>query len=123
MNDLIALGNAVVKLMDHSVSSPAIRHQLGISEYKMHKAMHAVGRYKQAKPKPTHTRKGKPVSTWPELRAKLLSDGRKALAMIEAGHKPRDALMVIGGSRARLYRAMELARQTDGQTPADPLLL
>ena len=69
------------------------------------------------------TRTGRPVSTWPELRAQLLQDGRKALALIEAGHKPRDALMVIGGSRARLYRAMELARQTDGQTPADPLLL
>ena len=69
------------------------------------------------------TRTGRPVSTWPELRARLLQDGRKALALIEAGHKPRDALMVIGGSRARLYRAMEIARQTDGQTPADPLLL
>jgi hypothetical protein len=50
-------------------------------------------------------------------RARLLSDGRKALAMLADGHKPRHVMMVIPGGRARLYRAMALARESDAQDP------
>lgn len=53
-------------------------------------------------------------------RAKLLQDGRKALELQTKGIGPSDALMAIGGSRARLYRAIDYARQTDKTT--DPLL-
>ncbi len=48
-------------------------------------------------------------------RTRLLQDGHKANAMIKAGRSMSDVRMVIAGSRARLYRAMALAR--------DPLLL
>jgi hypothetical protein len=45
----------------------------------------------------------------------------KAHQLIDSGLKPADALMVIGGSRARLYRAMKLIElETDKR---DPLLL
>jgi len=51
--------------------------------------------------------------------AQLVADGRKALELIQV--RPiADILLVIGGSRARLYRAMEAARQEDN--PRDPLL-
>jgi hypothetical protein len=55
-------------------------------------------------------------------RARLLSDGRKALAMLADGHKPRHVMMVIPGGRARLYRAMALAREFDADNAADPLM-
>lgn len=55
-------------------------------------------------------------------RSQLLSDGRKAIAMIEHGATITDVLMVVSGSRARLYRAM--ARVDDGYVGNhDPLLL
>jgi len=54
-------------------------------------------------------------------RAKLHQDGRKAIAMIDSGLKPSDALMIVGGSRARLYRAMALIDE-DYVAPPDPLL-
>ena len=51
----------------------------------------------------------------------LRHDGMKAHQLIDSGLKPADALMVIGGSRARLYRAMKLIElETDKR---DPLLL
>lgn len=46
-------------------------------------------------------------------RARLLADGRKALALLGAGRTIVDCLMVIDGSRARLYRALHAA--SDGQ--------
>ena len=62
-------------------------------------------------------------------RDKLLADGRKALEMVKSGRSMLDVLMVIGGSRTRLYRAMELAELEDSSqavqnnTQGDPLLL
>lgn len=55
-------------------------------------------------------------------RAKLLADGRLARSM---SHRPiADILLLTGLSRARLYRAMALAREADaGQQSIDPLLL
>lgn len=35
------------------------------------------------------------------------ADGRKAVQFLDDGHSMADALMAIGGSRARLYRAVE----------------
>ncbi len=63
-------------------------------------------------------------------RARLLADGHKALALLNAGRSISDCMLVIDGSRARLYRAM-MAAASDGQyagnAPAtracDPLLL
>lgn len=50
-------------------------------------------------------------------RAQLLADGRKALELVKT--RPiADVLLVVGGSRARLYRAMAAA--TDFSR--DPLL-
>lgn len=56
--------------------------------------------------------------------AKLLADGRKALAMRAAGRSPSDMLMVMGCSRARLYRAMHRALKEDSKPTRkrDPLL-
>lgn len=54
-------------------------------------------------------------------RARLLADGRKALTMIEA-HPIADVLLIVGGSRARLYRAMAAA-QSASAPAVDPLLL
>jgi hypothetical protein len=54
------------------------------------------------------------------IRAQLIADGRKALELIAAGRNIAELLMVIGGSRARLYRAMNAAIGQDGillQTP------
>lgn len=48
---------------------------------------------------------------------KLVTDGRHALDLIAQGFKPRDALELIGGSRARMYRAMNAALAL-----AEPLL-
>lgn len=62
-------------------------------------------------------------------RDKLLADGRKALEMVKSGRSMLDVLMVIGGSRTRLYRATELAALEDSSqavqnnTQGDPLLL
>jgi hypothetical protein len=51
-------------------------------------------------------------------RAQLIADGRKALELVRT--KPiADVLMVVGGSRARLYRAMYAASEAQSQ---DPLL-
>ena len=51
-------------------------------------------------------------------RAQLIADGRKALELIQA--RPiADVLLVVGGSRARLYRAMEAARLADELERAD----
>jgi len=50
-------------------------------------------------------------------RAQLLIDGRKALELVKT--RPiADILLLVGGSRARLYRAMRAANQVH-----DPLLL
>lgn len=50
-------------------------------------------------------------------RAQLLADGRKALELVRT--RPiADVLMIVGGSRARLYRAMALAATVS----PDPLL-
>jgi hypothetical protein len=46
-------------------------------------------------------------------RALLIADGRKALALRRRGLAPPDVLLVIGGSRARLYKAMDAAEQQD----------
>jgi hypothetical protein len=53
-------------------------------------------------------------------RAQLVADGRKALELVRT--RPiADVLLIIGGSRARLYRAMKLIEpETDKR---DPLLL
>jgi len=48
-------------------------------------------------------------------RTRLLQDGRHALALLKAGRSIPEVMLVIPGSRARLYRAMNTAR--------DPLLL
>jgi hypothetical protein len=123
MPDLETLGAAILKLHETGAPAAMIRHKLGISEYLAHKAVQAVGGYPR-KAKRTLTRTGRPVSTWPSLRAQLLQDGRKALGMIEAGHKPRHVLMVVGGSRARLYRAIDIAAQHDSSAgEIDPLLV
>lgn len=50
-------------------------------------------------------------------RAQLVADGRQALTLIKT-MPIADVLMLVGGSRARLYRAMEAARAAD----RDPLL-
>lgn len=55
-------------------------------------------------------------------RAQLLSDGRKALALVAHGHDIKDVLAVIGGSRARLYRAMGRAAPEAPASVLDPLL-
>lgn len=49
-------------------------------------------------------------------RAQLIADGRKALALRKQGMRPTDVLMVIGGSRPRMYKAMDAAERA-----ADPL--
>jgi hypothetical protein len=50
-------------------------------------------------------------------RAQLAADGRKALELVET--RPiADVLLIVGGSRARLYRAMAAASQES----RDPLL-
>ena len=55
-------------------------------------------------------------------RAQLIADGRKALALVRH-HPIADVLMIVGGSRARLYRAMGLALDADNPQPKrDPLL-
>jgi hypothetical protein len=51
------------------------------------------------------------------IRARLAADGARAVAMIRQGVKLADVLAAIGGSRARMYRAIAIARQ-----PKDPLL-
>jgi hypothetical protein len=52
-------------------------------------------------------------------RAQLLSDGRKALELAKV--RPiADVLLIVGGSRARLYRAMAAAELAANR---DPLLL
>ncbi len=59
-------------------------------------------------------------------RAQLLADGRKALAFLAAGHSHDVALMAIGGSRARYFRAIREARLQDGtpdSEPVNPMLL
>jgi len=48
----------------------------------------------------------------------LIEDGRKALALRAQGVKPPDVLAAIGGSRARMYKAMYAA-----EAAIDPLLL
>lgn len=70
-----------------------------------------------------------PIRSRDAQRAKLLADGVKALELIERGRSIVDILMVIPGSRARLYRAMALASppgQAYSRLPAqetrDPLL-
>ena len=40
---------------------------------------------------------------------RLIADGRKARQLLASGMKPRDVLLVVGGSRARLYRALAIA--------------
>lgn len=47
-------------------------------------------------------------------RDRLLADGRKALASLEAGKTMPDLIMAAPFSRARLYRAMAQARLVDG---------
>jgi hypothetical protein len=56
--------------------------------------------------------------SWQRKQDRLKADGERALLLIANGMKPRDVLLFIGGSRARLYRAMDVARET-----FDPLLL
>lgn len=51
--------------------------------------------------------------------AQMLADGQRALKLISQGLKPRDALVLIGGSRARMYRAMNVAIAL---APSDSLL-
>lgn len=51
--------------------------------------------------------------------AQILADGQRALKLISQGLKPRDALVLIGGSRARMYRAMNIALAL---APSDSLL-
>jgi hypothetical protein len=53
-------------------------------------------------------------------RAQLLKDGRKAIALLKAGRSVPDCLALLGGSRAKLYRAIRAAM---AQQPIDPLLL
>jgi hypothetical protein len=50
--------------------------------------------------------------------ALLVQDGRKALALRDRGVKPIAILAAIGGSRARMYKAMDAA-----DAARDPLLL
>jgi hypothetical protein len=52
-------------------------------------------------------------------RAQLMMDGRKALELVKT-RPVADVLLVIGGSRARLYRAMAMA--SDQAQTVDPLL-
>lgn len=53
-------------------------------------------------------------------RNKLLTDGRIALRYVNRGMKVDDILVLVDGSRPRLYRAMRLAREADspGSVPA-----
>jgi hypothetical protein len=51
-------------------------------------------------------------------RTLLIADGRKALALRAQGVKPPAVLAAIGGSRARMYKAMDAA-----EAQLDPLLL
>lgn len=51
-------------------------------------------------------------------RAQLLADGHKALGLIQAGRMINDVLMVIPGSRARLYRALGEAMR-DNAAPTE----
>lgn len=46
-------------------------------------------------------------------RAQLAADGRKAASLIAAGRTIDDVLLVVPGSRARLYRAIAAAGQSD----------
>jgi len=41
---------------------------------------------------------------------RLIADGRKARQLLDSGMKPRDVLLIVGGSRARLYRALAIAQ-------------
>lgn len=52
-------------------------------------------------------------------RARLLSDGRKALALLQSGKNVSDCLMALGSSRARFYRALRAAA---AELAVDPLL-
>ena len=63
---------------------------------------------------------------------RLLADGRKAIQMLNEGLSLPDVRMVIPGSRARLYRALKMARinkpgivlvEGDDIPACDPLLL
>jgi hypothetical protein len=54
-------------------------------------------------------------------RQQLRLDGLKAHALIDTGLKPADVLLVVGGSRARLYRALKTVESETQST--DPLLL
>jgi hypothetical protein len=56
---------------------------------------------------------------------RLLMSGRKALALRKQGMAPMDILMVIGGSRARMYKAMHAAEREalEPLVSIDPLLL
>lgn len=54
-------------------------------------------------------------------RTLLLVDGHKALALIQDGKTINDLLMVIPGSRARLYRAMAAASAQVRHLAVDPL--
>ena len=51
-------------------------------------------------------------------RTQLIADGRKALDLINAGKPIADVLMIVPGSRARLYRAMAAALQTVAESDA-----
>lgn len=60
-------------------------------------------------------------------RARLLADGRKALELVQV-MPIADVLLCVGGSRARLYRAMAVAQSGEQSAPAtreqiDPLML
>ena len=48
----------------------------------------------------------------------LAADGRQAIELIALGHTISSVLAIVGGSRARLYRAMAAVNPID-----DPLLL
>jgi hypothetical protein len=50
-------------------------------------------------------------------RSQLQADGTQALAMIARGSDIKDVLAIVGGSRARLYRAMAMASEPQTALP------
>jgi hypothetical protein len=54
----------------------------------------------------------------------LLRDGLKARQLLDSGMRPRDVLLVIGGSRARMYRALlAISKSETGFTVSEKIYL
>lgn len=92
----------------------AIAWTFNTNPARVHRALQAVG----AKPR---------AEGRSERRLELLRDGKKALMLQDTGRSVDDIVMIIGGSRARICRAMQAVRSQRGpasiDVDMDPMLL